>query len=263
MPQPTIRRWITNGVALAVAMTLTVFLAGHFTGARTGSIAGLGSDAIGVTPAASSQPDARMPDVELTSGFDLLDRWRDVLRTPSGGSTAATGDAPAAPARVPDGVHSMIRTVAPQLFPDTMSESKQYLLTEALDLLLTPLSNMIARSRLGFIISPLVALNNSASAFIGHMSGDSPDPMMAMVDLIHVPGDVLNGFHNGADLNLGPLASTLTDAGMLPEDFDTDSLHIGLGGYDYSKARTGTLSRLLHEVGHGVLGNPLSPLAGR
>jgi hypothetical protein len=266
MRQPAIRRWITNGVALAGAMALTFVLAGHIAGTGAGNIAG--TDTTAVTPATPPH-EVQTPAVQLAAGSDFLDFWGDVLRSPSDAVTNVV-----APTRT-DGIHSIVRAVVPQLLPDNLSDRRRNFITAGFDRLASPLSNLIADSRLGAYISLLVTFGNSAAAFVDDVSGDNPDAKASMLDLMSVPGDLLGGYHNGANLNLGPLVSTLTNAGMFSEgrlkDIDPDSLYIGFGGNAAAKSATlgarfpriGAYSQIARDVSCGFAPSPLCLLAGR
>lgn len=254
MHHPLFRRWLTNAVALLAAVTLTVLLAGRMAGTGVDSLA---APAVDDTAAAE-------PAVALTADNDLLDRWRDVLRNPGAktGIAAVSGlRKPVLPSGSTDGLHSLVQIVVPQLLPAGYSDDRRYVITTALDLLFSPLSNIVAGGRWGAYISPLVALGNTAAAVIGDLSGENPDMTAAAWDLAHLPTNLLGGYRNGADLNLAPLARMFTNAGMLPEDFDASSLHIGFGGHSSKTPglrshfpRVGALSQVLRHV---TLGMPL------
>jgi hypothetical protein len=93
----------------------------------------------------------------------------------------------------------------PDIDPDTINP--------ILNFLESPLSGVII-GELGPFISPLVALSNDMS------SGD----------MSNVFTDVLNGFLNGATLNLDSVIPTIEDAGILPDGITINSLAIAFGG---------------------------------
>jgi hypothetical protein len=93
----------------------------------------------------------------------------------------------------------------PDIDPDTINP--------ILNFLESPLSGVIIGA-LGPFISPLVALSNDMS------SGD----------MGNVFTDVLNGFLNGATLNLDSVIPTIEDAGILPDGITINSLEIAFGG---------------------------------
>jgi hypothetical protein len=93
----------------------------------------------------------------------------------------------------------------PDIDPDTIAP--------ILNFLESPLSGVIIGA-LGPFISPLVALSNDMS------SGD----------MGNVFTDVLNGFLNGATLNLDSVIPTIEDAGILPDGITINSLEFAFGG---------------------------------
>jgi hypothetical protein len=69
----------------------------------------------------------------------------------------------------------------------------------------SPLSGVLI-GFLGPFISPEVALLNSVQAALGDLTGPNADPTAALYELVNTPANVVNGFFNGATLNLDGLA---------------------------------------------------------
>src|SRR5574340_1380617 len=68
----------------------------------------------------------------------------------------------------------------------------------------SPLSGVLI-GVLGPVISPAVALFNSGQAAVADVTGPDADPTAAFAELINAPANVVNGFFNGATLNLDAL----------------------------------------------------------
>lgn len=247
---------MVNGAALVAAVGLVVALTGSISDAGVGGITGGRSGADG---AAVAQPANQPPDVELTAGSDVIDMWRDLFSAPSSAATRII-----APTRT-DGIHSIVRAVVPQLLPDDLEPGKREFLAALADRLVSPLSNVIADSRLSPYISPMVGLATDAAAFVDHTSGATPDAAAAMLDLIKMPGDALGAYHNGSNLNLGPLASMLANAGLVSEDIDPNSLYIGFSGRATSPSRgatgrfprIGALAQIIRDVAVSFAPSPI------
>lgn len=67
----------------------------------------------------------------------------------------------------------------------------------------SPLSGVLLGA-VGPFVSPEVALLNSVGSSVTHLAGGNPTA--ALTDLLGAPANVVNGFFNGATLNLDPLA---------------------------------------------------------
>ncbi len=69
----------------------------------------------------------------------------------------------------------------------------------------SPLSGVLIGA-VGPFISPEVALFNSVQTALGDLTGPHADPAAAFTELVNAPVNVVNGFFNGATLNLDGLA---------------------------------------------------------
>lgn len=95
---------------------------------------------------------------------------------------------------------------------------------EIVNFLSSPLSGLLIGStfgpglfiELGPLISPLVALLNSVEAVFNALSGPTPDLTTALDDLINTPANVVNGYFNGATLDLSPLIPLLDQLNLIP-----------------------------------------------
>lgn len=91
----------------------------------------------------------------------------------------------------------------------------------------SPLSGALIGA-LGPAIAPWVALSNSFTDISDALSGDTADWDTALQNLIDIPANMVNGFLNGATLDLDSLLPML--AGQLPEGIEIDHLSVALGG---------------------------------
>ncbi|ORX08020.1 hypothetical protein AWC30_03655 [Mycolicibacillus trivialis] len=242
------RRWLANAVALVAAVVLTVALTGTLTDSGVGGLAGSAGDGVTARPTE--------PAVALSANTDLLDRWRDVVAEPGArtgiGLVTALPGSKIVPHGSTDGLHSLTKIIVPQVLPADLGDHSRYLISWAIDLMFSPLSNLVADGRWGAYLSPLVALGSTAVGLVGDLAGENPDPVAATWRLAHLPTDLYGAFRYGADLNLAPLARMFGDAGMLPADFDASALHVGLGGHSTHTPKLrdhfpklGSLSRLV------------------
>ncbi|OLP04351.1 hypothetical protein BVU76_01475 [Mycolicibacterium porcinum] len=108
-----------------------------------------------------------------------------------------------------DAVHTLIVALLPTFLPEGTPE----FVTPLVHFLASPLSGVL----IGFagpLVSPGVAALNSI------MAGD----------LLNLPANVVDGFLNGATLNLDVLLPVINGAGVLPEGTTFDKLGIAFGG---------------------------------
>jgi hypothetical protein len=101
--------------------------------------------------------------------------------------------------------------------------------TGILQFLSSPLSAMLIGS-LSPGISPLVALGNSITEISDALNADTPDFEAAFNALLNIPANMVDGFLNGADLNLDALLPAINDAGFLPEGMELTALDFAFGG---------------------------------
>jgi hypothetical protein len=127
-----------------------------------------------------------------------------------------------------DGLRGLIITMLPGMLPaDSEIDPEQ--VTGILQFLSSPLSAMLIGS-LSPGISPLVALGNSITEISDALNGDTPDFEAAFNGLLNIPANMVNGFLNGADLNLDALLPAINDAGFLPEGMELTALDFAFGG---------------------------------
>ncbi|BBX90737.1 outer membrane porin GjpA [Mycolicibacterium boenickei] len=108
-----------------------------------------------------------------------------------------------------DPVHTLVVALLPSFLPEGTPE----FVTPLVHFLASPLSGVL----IGFagpLISPAAAALNSI------MAGD----------LLNLPANVVDGFFNGATLNLDALLPAINGAGVLPEGTTFDKLGIAFGG---------------------------------
>jgi len=127
-----------------------------------------------------------------------------------------------------DGLRSVIITLLPGMLPaDSEIDPEQ--VTGILQFLSSPLSAMLIGS-LSPGISPLVALGNSITEISDALNADTPDFEAAFNALLNIPANMVDGFLNGADLNLDALLPAINDAGFLPEGMELTALDFAFGG---------------------------------
>lgn len=127
-----------------------------------------------------------------------------------------------------DGLRGLMVSLLPGFLPEDSGIDPDQV-TDILQFLSSPLSAMLIGS-LGPSISPLVALVNSVTDVSNALNGDTPDFEAAFNDLLNIPANMVNGFLNGADLNLDALVPTINDAGLLPEGMELTALDFAFGG---------------------------------
>lgn len=127
-----------------------------------------------------------------------------------------------------DGLRGIIISLLPGMLPED-SELDPEQVTGILQFLSSPLSAMLIGS-LSPGISPLVALSNSFTEISDALNGDTPDFEAALNAMLNIPANMVNGFLNGADLNLDALLPAINDAGYLPEGMELTALDFAFGG---------------------------------
>ncbi|CRZ15620.1 outer membrane porin GjpA [Mycolicibacterium neworleansense] len=122
------------------------------------------------------------------------------------------------------GMHGM----ALDLFPGFLAEGVDVdTFSAVMSVLASPLSGVLIGS-VGPVISPAVALINSAVAISNALqAGDSTT---ALSSLLGVPAGMVDAFLNGANLNLDALAPMINDAGLINDSVTIAGLNIAFGG---------------------------------
>lgn len=96
----------------------------------------------------------------------------------------------------------------------------------------SPLSGVLIGT-LAPSISPLVSAINSVDAIQDALSGETPDTTAALQELVNLPAGMVNGFLNGATLDLTSALPAIEEAGLLdflPEKYDVTGLSYAFGG---------------------------------
>jgi hypothetical protein len=140
-------------------------------------------------------------------------------------------------------------TLTAQVLPTTLDSlhtalvgllpSSTGLLQDILTLSQSPLSGILI-GLAGPLISPAVALVNSITEAVGALTGG--DPLAGLEDLINTPANVLNGFLNGATLNIDSLIPLAEQTGLLPTSFPFFGLTVTLDYTNLELAFGGLLS---------------------
>lgn len=122
------------------------------------------------------------------------------------------------------GLHGM----AIDMFPGFLAEGVDAeAFATVMNVLASPLSGVLI-GLAGPAISPGVALLNSAVAISNALqAGDSTT---ALSSLLGVPAAMVDGFLNGANLNLDALAPMINDAGLIKDGVSIDGLNVAFGG---------------------------------
>jgi hypothetical protein len=138
------------------------------------------------------------------------------------GASAATNKA--AQAHSVDALHGALLSLLPTMLPAGVDPAT---VTQVLDVLSSPASGLLIGA-VGPVISPGVALLNSALAVGAALQAS--DPSAALSDLLNVPANMVNGFFNGADLNLDALVPLIAQSGLLPAGTTINALDFAFGG---------------------------------
>lgn len=124
--------------------------------------------------------------------------------------------------------HGTIADLLPGMLPEDADIDPDQV-TDILHFLSSPMSAMLIGS-MGPSISPLVAMVNSFTEISDAMTGETPDFEAAFNGMLNIPANMVNGFLNGADLDLGALVPAINDAGLLPEGMELTGLEFAFGG---------------------------------
>ncbi|BBX84627.1 outer membrane porin GjpA [Mycolicibacterium aubagnense] len=173
-----------------------------------------------------------------------------------------------------DGWHYMALNIMPKLLPTENDPRATQVITQVLNVLASPLSGVLI-GLAGPAISPVVALVNSLTAAGAALS--TGDAMAALQQVINIPANVVGGFLNGANLNLGALVPLINGSGLLTHETTLHDLSIQFGGLltagvtgvdPVTGAANNIGGSILNSLGQvvttGVMGFPLDlPIAGQ
>ncbi|MDH6244963.1 outer membrane porin GjpA [Mycobacterium sp. OTB74] len=157
-----------------------------------------------------------------------------------------------------DSLHYALLTVIPYLLP---AGSTTDTVTQVLNFLSSPLSGVLI-GLAGPVLSPAVALANSVQSIVTAL-GQS-DLATAAQDAFNIPASMVNGFLNGATLDISAVAAPLANAsGLLPDGITLDGLTLSLGGLltpGSTLSRTGVGGSIFNAAGLDLtlFGDPLS-----
>ncbi|MBU9764046.1 hypothetical protein FR943_09345 [Mycobacterium sp. TNTM28] len=122
------------------------------------------------------------------------------------------------------GMHGM----ALDMFPSFLAEGVDAeAFSAVMSVLASPLSGVLI-GLAGPVASPAVALLNSAVAISEALQAD--DATTALSTLLNVPAAMVDGFLNGANLNLDALAPMINDAGLIKDTVTIAGLNVAFGG---------------------------------
>lgn len=126
------------------------------------------------------------------------------------------------------------------------------LLAGALNLTASPLSGLFMGA-VGPFVSPGVAALNSAGSILADITGGNP--MGALTGLINTPANIVDGFFNGATLNLDPLAPVVNQIFAGPGATEqVTGVSLGFGGlFSPGQVVTGASGPLYEGVGGSLL----------
>lgn len=113
--------------------------------------------------------------------------------------------------------------------PGQLPAGTSPLITDLLKFTASPLSGVMMGAA-GPFVSPFAALANSVQGTVDALTGDTPNLMGAIDNVMGIPANVANGFLNGATLDLDPVLGLVSGAGLLPEDLPITHLGIAFGG---------------------------------
>lgn len=121
--------------------------------------------------------------------------------------------------------HGLVAQMLPNMLPTAGNPQASAFITQVVNVLASPLSGVLM-GLVGPAISPVVALVNSITS-IGNalIHGNLTK---ALQSVINIPANVVNGFLNGANLNLDGLAPLLTKT--MPAGNSLQKLNIQFGG---------------------------------
>ncbi|WP_191496942.1 outer membrane porin GjpA [Mycobacterium simulans] len=143
-----------------------------------------------------------------------------------GDITSTIGPPPGNPVLVNDSHGELYTGLIADFFP---TGPEGVLLTGALDFAASPLSGVLMGA-VGPFVSPGVALFNSVGNIVADITGGNPTG--ALYGLMNTPANVVDGFFNGATLNLDPLAPVVNQfvAGPTGGTEQVTGLSLGFGG---------------------------------
>lgn len=127
------------------------------------------------------------------------------------------------------------------------------LLTGVLNFAASPLSGLFMGA-VGPFASPGVALFNSASSIFADITGGNPTG--ALAGLVNTPANVVDGFFNGATLNLDPFAPLVNEfiSGPTGGTEQVTGLSLGFGGlFSPGQVVTGANGPMYNGVGGSLL----------
>jgi hypothetical protein len=139
-----------------------------------------------------------------------------------------------------NGLHLVFYEALTGQFPTSIFPTPAEPIPEIVNFLSSPLSGVLI-GELGPMVSPWVALLNSIEAVVTALSGPTPDLTTALDDLINTPANVVNGFFNGATLDLNALIPLIEQLNLvpLPDGSTINDLSFAFGGL-FSPGEVGT-----------------------
>ena len=126
-----------------------------------------------------------------------------------------------------DDFHSVVFTLLPTVLDEDLGELETQLITQVVNFAASPLSGVLI-GLAGPVASPAVAFANSIQTIADAFAAE--DPAAAFQAVIDTPANMVDGFLNGATLNLDVLAPVVNGAGLLKEGTTIDNLSLGFGG---------------------------------
>ncbi|MCX8563204.1 outer membrane porin GjpA [Mycolicibacterium mucogenicum] len=126
-----------------------------------------------------------------------------------------------------DGFHFILLQVIPKLLPTASNAMANRVVQEVFNFLASPLSGVLI-GLAGPAISPAVALANSLTSIGASLS--QGDAAKALQTAINIPAAMVNGFLNGANLNLDLVAQVINKTIPLSDNAVVKALNIQFGG---------------------------------
>ncbi|MUM32635.1 outer membrane porin GjpA [Mycolicibacterium sp. CBMA 361] len=124
-----------------------------------------------------------------------------------------------------DAWHGLVAGMLPSMLPTAGNPQASAIITQVINVLASPLSGVLI-GLVGPGISPVVALVNSLTGIVTSLA--KGDAMTAAQTAINIPASMVNGFLNGANLNLDVLAPLLTKT--MPAGNSLQNLNFQFGG---------------------------------
>ncbi|WP_244602241.1 outer membrane porin GjpA, partial [Mycolicibacterium sp. NCC-Tsukiji] len=121
--------------------------------------------------------------------------------------------------------HGLVAQMLPNMLPTAGNPQASAIVTQVVNVLASPLSGVLM-GLVGPGISPVVALVNSITKIATSLAAG--DAMTAAQAAINIPAAMVNGFLNGANLNLDVLAPLITKT--MPAGNELQKLNIQFGG---------------------------------